>query len=98
MTITVSISDFRENLSDYLEKVSRGNTIIIKDKKKGKSIAQLTPTQKWDPVAYGRILKKLRDAPVFTAEAHPEWATLKDIQKWLRQTRKSSDRDFGHIK
>ena len=94
MNITVSISEFRDNISDYLNKVSRGVTIVIKDEKKGQEIAKVTATQKWDPVAYRLMLKRMAENPI-SAKDHPEWATRKKVEKWLRQTRKNFDRDLG---
>ncbi|KKU02567.1 MAG: hypothetical protein UX99_C0002G0034 [Candidatus Amesbacteria bacterium GW2011_GWB1_47_26] len=98
MIHTVSISDFRQDLSYYIGLASRGDTIIIKDSKKGQETARLVAGRRWDPVAYSKMLKELAHRPVFSAENHPEWATLKDVQKWLRETRKNADRDFSYIK
>jgi len=92
MTLTVSISEFRNNMSEYLNKVSRGNQVLIRDDKKDISIAQINPVQSFDPEAFEKALD--RAAGVFTAENHPEWATKKDVVSWLRKTRKNFDRKF----
>ncbi len=92
MTLTVSVSEFRNHLSDYLDKVSEGTRLIIKDEKKDVAIAELTPTQSFDKEAFGKALKQA--AGVFTAKNHPEWRTKKDVIKWLRETRKNADRTF----
>lgn len=92
MTITVSISQFRRNIAQYLAKAKDGYTIILKDEKKNEEIGQLIGKKKFDPEAFGKALKDA--AGVFTAENHPEWKTKKDVTRWLRNTRKSSDRTF----
>lgn len=97
MTATVSISDFRNNISSYLDFLSRGD-VILRDEKKNLDVARITGIKQWDPTAYSQMLKKLAAKPVFSAKDHPEWATLRDVQKWLRQTRKNADRDFSYIK
>lgn len=96
MTITVSISDFRDNISEYLEKVAFGNTIIIKDKKKNKELAQVVRKKQFDPEAFEKALR--RAAGTFTAENHPEWRTKRDVIRWLRKSRKADDRSFDYIK
>ncbi|HBC45397.1 MAG: hypothetical protein UX80_C0006G0005 [Candidatus Amesbacteria bacterium GW2011_GWA2_47_11b] len=92
MTQTVSISDFRNDLSYYIGLASHGDTIIIKDSKKGEEIVQITRTQRWDPVAYKAMLKRV--AGTFTARNHPEWATRAKVEKWLRQSRMADERKF----
>lgn len=97
MTHIVSISDFRQDMSYYIGLVSRGDTVILKDSKKGEEIVQITKTQKWDPVAYKAMLKRMFANPI-SAKDHPEWATKTKVEKWLRTTRKNADRDFSYIK
>lgn len=92
MTLTVSISEFRNNMSDYLDKVTSGTRVLIRDSKKDKTIAQITPSTSFDPEAFEKALD--RAAGVFTAKNHPEWRTKKDIINWLRETRKNFDRKF----
>lgn len=92
MTITVSISQFRDNISEYLEKASRGAQVIIRDKKRNREIAQITGTKKFDSVAFGKALKKA--AGTFTAENHPEWTTKEDVIKWVEEGRAAADRTF----
>jgi len=93
MTITVSISDFRDNISDYLEKISRGDIVIIRDEKKNKEIAEVIGRKNFDPVAYRAMLKRV--AGTFTAKSHPEWATRAKVEKWLRKTRMRDERKFN---
>ena len=92
MTITTSISDFRQNISDYLEKARSGTTIEVRDKKKGRLIAELKGKKEFDPVAFGKALDKA--AGVFTAKNHPEWRTKQDVIRWVEQSRKAADRTF----
>lgn len=92
MTITVSVSDFRQNMSSYLARVSRGTKVIIKDDKKDTNLAEVIPTKNWDPVAYERTLRKV--AGTFTAKNHPEWRTKRDVIRWVEKSRKQSDRSF----
>lgn len=92
MTITVSISQFRQNISDYLLLARAGNTVVLKDEKKGEEIAQLVGKKKFDPDAFGRSLKSA--SGVFTSEVHPEWRTKKNVIRWVEKGRKAADRIF----
>lgn len=95
MTWTVSISDFRNNLSDYLEKVRLGDDLIIKDEKKNEEIVEVKAkkfNQKQYAADYRAMLKQV--AGTFIAKRHPEWATKKKVEKWLRETRMNSERSF----
>ena len=91
MTHTVSISEFRNNLTSYIGIVSRGDTVIIKDSKKGEEMVTVTKTQKWDPIAHEAVLTRMLENPI-TAKVHPEWATRAKVEKWLRNTRSSWNR------
>lgn len=92
MTITVSISDFRQNISDYLVQVQSGHTVILRDEKKGKEVAEITGRKKFDPEAFGRALNAA--AGVFTAKNHPEWRTKQDVIRWVRKGRQEAERKF----
>ena len=92
MTLTVSVSEFRNNISEYLDKVAAGTRVFIRDAKKDKTIAEVASSKSFDPVAFEKALDKT--AGVFTAENHPEWRTKKDVNRWLRETRKNFDRKF----
>ena len=92
MTLTVSVSEFRNNISEYLDMAASGTRVLIRDGKKDKTIAEVASSKSFDPVAFEKALDKT--AGVFTAENHPEWQTKKDINKWLRETRKNFDRKF----
>lgn len=92
MTITVSISQFRENISEYLARIGQGDNVRLKDEKRNKSVARLVPDKSFNPSAFGRALKMA--AGVFTSKDHPEWRTKRDITGWLRRERKSADRTF----
>ena len=90
--MTVSISDFRDDISGYLERVKRGDLIVIKDEKKGVPLAEVTAIKKFDANSYLRAMKKA--AGTFTAKNHPEWATRSKVEKWLRSSRMNDERNF----
>lgn len=92
MTLTVSISQFRNNIADYLDKAIEGNRVIIRDEKKNTAIAELTKTKSFDKDAFERSLRKA--SGVFTAENHPEWRTKTDVINWVRKNRLANQRSF----
>lgn len=92
MTLTVSVSELRNNISLYLERVTKGAKVLIRDEKKNRFIAELVGRREFDPDRFEKALQST--AGVFTAENHPEWATKKDVIRWLRKTRKASERHF----
>ena len=92
MTLTVSISEFRNNISDYLDRVTSGTRVLIRDDRKDKTIAQITSSMSFDHQAYEQAMRKA--AGVFTAKNHPEWRTKRDVVNWLRKSRMSDDRKF----
>lgn len=92
MTQVVSISDFRDNISSYLSQVQQGNKLILTDKKRGKVVAEVVKRDKTELEEYREMLKKV--AGTFTAKNHPEWATRKKVDQWLRKTRLASNRKF----
>lgn len=86
MAITVSISEFRQNISDYLAKVKAGDTVVLKDNKKGEEIAEVVGKKKWDPVAFRKALREA--AGVLTAKNHPEWRTKRQVIRWVEESRR----------
>lgn len=92
MAITVSISQFRQNISDYLSSVKAGNMIILKNEKKGEEIAKIVGKKKFDLESFKRTLRKT--AGTFTAENHPEWRTKRDVIRWVEAGRKAADRTY----
>lgn len=92
MTVTVSVSQFRNNMADYLEKVMQGNRVLIRDEKKDVPIAELKKTKSFDKDAFERSLRKA--AGVFTAKNHPEWRTKTDVINYVRKTRLANQRSF----
>ena len=92
MSITVSVSQLRSNLSDYLEKATQGTRVLIRDDKKDKMLAQITQAQSFNKESYEHALRKA--AGVFTAENHPEWRTKKDVIEWLEKSRLADERTF----
>ena len=93
MTITVSISDFRQNISDYIAKVKAGHTVVLKDEKKNEEVAQILGKKKFNTQEFHAMLERV--AGTFTAENHPEWATRAKVEKWLRNSRLADDRNFN---
>lgn len=92
MTLTVSISELRSNLAQYLENVADGANLLVRDEKKNITVAELVGRKQFNADSFEKTLKAA--SGVFTAENHPEWATKKSVIKWLEKTRKASDRHF----
>ena len=92
MTLTVSVSALRNNISAYLARALRGTRVLIRDEKRQKTIAQITHIRSFDKQAYERALKKA--AGVFSAKNHPEWSTQKDVAEWVQASRLSDERTF----
>ncbi|MDO8658838.1 MAG: hypothetical protein Q7K55_08915 [Candidatus Levybacteria bacterium] len=92
MTLTVSVSELRTNISAYLEKAIKGNRVLIRDEKKDITIAQITKTSFFDKDMYEKVLRKA--SGIFTKENHPEWSTPSKVSTWLTKTRLSDERTF----
>ena len=92
MTLNVSVSEIRNNISRYLEKASKGTRILIRDNKRNVAIAQLTQIFSFDKEMYEKVLQKA--AGVLSIEHHPEWGTKTQITKWLTKSRLRSDRSL----
>ena len=92
MTLTVSISELRNNISGYLDKVVKGSRVLIRDEKRNMTIAQITQTSAFDKTMYEKVLRKA--GGVFTAQNHPEWATKKKVVDWVTKSRLAADRTF----
>lgn len=92
MTFTVSISELRNNLAQYLERVANGANLLVRDEKKNRFVAQLVGKKQFDPEGFVRTLKAA--SGIFTIQNHPEWATKRDVTSWLKAERKSADRHF----
>lgn len=92
MTVTVSVSDLRNNISLYLERVMKGARVIIRDEKKDIAIAQITQTFSFDKKMYEKALQKA--AGIFSSDNHPEWSTKSKIIDWVTRNRLSDERHF----
>ena len=92
MTLNVSVSELRNNISLYLERVMKGARVVIRDEKKDLAIAQITKTFSFDKNMYEKVLRKA--AGIFSAEDHQEWSTKSKITEWLSKNRLSDDRSF----
>ncbi|OGM21188.1 hypothetical protein A2714_03200 [Candidatus Woesebacteria bacterium RIFCSPHIGHO2_01_FULL_38_9] len=90
MTITVSVSDFRNNLAGYLTQIARGTKILIKDDKKNLELAEVSLKRQFDKDSYESSLRKA--AGTFLFENHTEFSSYKKVESWLRSTRRLSDR------
>lgn len=78
MNIVVSVSDFRNNLVDYLQLLHEGKRIVIKDARKDKLILELTASKPssfdWD--SYIREVKKLAGSN-FLAGDEADWKRVR---------------------
>lgn len=92
MTLTVSVSDLRNNISNYLEKVIKGARVVVRDEKRGITIAEIIHTSTFDKDTYEKTLRKV--AGIFSAGNHPEWCTRKNVGNWLTKNRLSDERVF----
>lgn len=92
MIITVSISQFRQDISKYIQQAQSGHTIILKDEKKNEEVAQLRGKKKFDLDSFKRALKKA--SGTFTAKNHPEWRTKRDVIRWVEKERAKAERTF----
>lgn len=92
MTLTVSISELRNNLAQYLERVTNGDHLLVRDEKKDRLVAELIGKKEFDPERFEKALQLA--AGVFTQKKHPEWATKKDVIRWLEKARLASERHF----
>ncbi len=91
MTITVSISDLRNNIAKYLEQAANGVTIIVRDEKKDKTIAQIVAANTFDKNRYEMVL---RDSAGALGDEHTEWKNEEAIKEWLTKSRQDSERTF----
>lgn len=92
MTITVSISEFRQNISHYVSLAQEGYVIVLKNGKKGQNLVEVVKRPKFDLHTFEKALENA--SGVFTVENHPEWKTKADVSKWLRTERSKADRHF----
>lgn len=92
MTFIVSISQFRQHISDYIAKVQEGHIVILKDEKKNQQVVQLMGKKEFNPQTFGKALTQA--CGIFTTENHPEWKTKKDVISWVERQRSASDRNF----
>jgi len=92
MTLTVSISELRGNISRYLDRVMQGTRVFIRDEKRELTIAQITQVHAFDKDLYTKTLHKA--AGVLTAKNHPEWSNLEKVTRWVGKNRLGSERSF----
>lgn len=92
MTLTVSISQFRQNIADYLSKAKEGHTIILEDEKKGQQVVQVVGKKSFNSKTFEKALIDV--VGIFTEKNHPEWKTKNNVIKWVSRGRKKGDRNF----
>lgn len=92
MTLTVSVSDLRNNISNYLERVMKGTKVLVRDEKRGITIAEIIRTSTFDKDIYEKTLRKI--AGTFSTNNHPEWKTQDNVTKWVTNSRLSDERSF----
>lgn len=92
MTITVSISDFRQHISNYLAQVQAGDKIVLRDEKKDEDVAELIGKKKFDSKRFWKVLKK--NSGIFSAKNHPEWRTKRQVIAWVEKGRRDAERTF----
>ncbi len=92
MTLTVSVSELRNNISGYLERVLQGTRVLVRDEKRNITIAQIKATTTFDKQMYERALQKA--AGIFSEEKHLEWKTQTDTSNWVQKNRLQDERSF----
>lgn len=92
MTVTVSVSELRNNISNYLEKVMMGNRVLVRDEKRDITIAEINSTSSFDKNTYQKALQKA--AGIFSEENHPEWKTKENVSDWVSKSRLADQRSF----
>ena len=92
MTLTVSVTELRNNISQYLERAMKGTRVLIRDEKRDITIAQITQTSFFDKDMYEKVLRKA--SGVFSAENHPEWSTQANLTDWVTNSRLLDERTF----
>ncbi|OGD85122.1 hypothetical protein A3B51_03340 [Candidatus Curtissbacteria bacterium RIFCSPLOWO2_01_FULL_41_18] len=92
MTLTVSVSQFRRHIADYIAKAKEGHTVVLVDEKKDQQLVQLVGRKKFNPDTFGKALKA--SFGVFSMQNHPEWRTKSDVVRWVEKGRIAADRSF----
>lgn len=92
MTVTISVSELRNNISSYLEKVLKGSRLLVRDEKRNITIAQITKASFFDKEMYEKVLRKA--AGIFSSDTHPEWSTKAGVADWVSKHRLSDERTF----
>lgn len=90
MTWTVPVSDLRGNFADYMARIRLGDDILVKDERRDETFARIVPKKQFNSQAFYQALDQF--AGSISAKSHPEWATIKKVDQWLRKIRKASDR------
>jgi hypothetical protein len=70
----------------------KGTRVVVRDEKRGITIAEIIHASSFDKNAYEKTLRKV--AGIFSAENHPEWNTQRNISNWVTENRLSDERAF----
>lgn len=93
MTWTLSIGDFRDNFAQQVARLRTGDNVILKDEKRDEEVGVFIPAKKkFNPQAYRAMLDRV--SGTISAKNHPEWATKKKVEQWLRKSRMEAERTF----
>jgi len=84
----VNVTDFRDNLADYLDLVRYKNK-SLNITKRGKIVARLSPKEE-KVSSYTKELKKA--AGTLSAQKYSQWKNIEDIVNWVNKQRKQSER------
>ncbi len=86
MNIAVSVSDFRDHLTDYLELLQAGRKVVIKDARKDKPLVELTAARPaafdWDN--YLKEVKKLAGSGLFVGDGTDRRKFRRNFNRRLR--------------
>ena len=77
MPLTVSVSQLRNNLSEYLEKSMKGTRVLLRDEKRDITIAEINQTSSFNKDTYEQVLKKSHG--ILSEKEHPEWKTQQKV-------------------
>lgn len=70
----------------------KGTKVLVRDEKRGITIAEIVRTATFDKDIYEKTLRKA--AGVFSTSNHPEWKTQDNVITWVTNTRLSDGRSF----
>lgn len=88
MATTVSVSEFRRNLSDWLERAREGERIVVRDEREREDVAELRPAEEknWDEIM--KAVEELRGS--WSEEDYRAWKKRKTrmTRNWKREMKR----------